>query len=147
MKLHIQALNCPDVDLFLALQKIDSSGKEVLFYHSTQQIEAPASLGWLRASHRELDPERSIPGRPYHTHARRQWLRPRDIVPVEVELWPTSTVWEKGDTLRITVKGTPFTNSENPTQGRIPSHSFGEVKVWFGGKYDSGLLVPIMSNV
>ncbi|KIX05572.1 uncharacterized protein Z518_06444 [Rhinocladiella mackenziei CBS 650.93] len=145
-KLHIQVLNCPDVDLFLALQKINAKGEEVKFYHSTEKIEASATFGWFRASHRELDPERSIPGRPYHSHARRQWLRPCDIYPVEVELWPTSTVWEDGEIMRLVVKGTPFTDSENLTQARIPSHSFGQVKLWFGGEYDSGLSVPIVHD-
>src|SRR2546429_9754682 len=28
--------------------------------------------GWLRVSHRALDPERSRPGRPWHTHRQRR---------------------------------------------------------------------------
>ena len=59
IKLFIQALRYPDVDLFVALQKIDRDGKEVRFYYLTQQIEALASFGWLRVSHRELDATRS----------------------------------------------------------------------------------------
>jgi predicted acyl esterase len=144
VKLWIQAMSYPDADLYLALQKLDTSGKEVKFYHSTQQIEAPATLGWLRVSHRELDPERSIPGRPYHKHAKRQWLRPRDIVPVDVELWPQSTIWEKGETMRLSIQGRSFTDPENPTQAKSPVHGFGEIKVWYGGEYDSALLVPIV---
>lgn len=66
VELYIQAINYPDADLFLALQKIGTDGKEVKFFHSTQQIEASASFGWLRASHRELDTNKSIPERPVH---------------------------------------------------------------------------------
>ncbi len=65
-ELYIQAINYPDADLFLALQKIDADGEEVKFFHSTQQIEASASFGWLRASHRELDTTKSVPERPVH---------------------------------------------------------------------------------
>ncbi|KAM5361897.1 hypothetical protein ACJZ2D_012842 [Fusarium nematophilum] len=142
VKLFVQALSFPDVDLFVALQKIDKHGQPVKFYNSTQQLEADASFGWLRASHRELDVAKSIAERPVHLHQRRLWLRPQDIVEVNIELWPSSTVWEAGDTLRLAIQGTSFTDQENMTQFKGPSHSFGEVRVWMGGNYDSELLVP-----
>ena len=43
----------------------------------------PVAKGWLRASHRELDPDLSLPHRPYHRHTRRQFLKPGEIVKVE----------------------------------------------------------------
>ncbi|CAH0033225.1 unnamed protein product [Clonostachys rhizophaga] len=142
VKLFIQALSFPDVDLFVALQQIDKDGQTVKFFHSTQKLEADASFGWLRASQRELDTAKSIPERPVHLHQRRLWLRPQDIVEVNVELWPSSTIWEAGDTLRLAVKGTTFTDPEHMTQFKGPSHSFGEVRIWMGGEYKSELLVP-----
>ncbi|CAK7214045.1 hypothetical protein SEUCBS140593_002046 [Sporothrix eucalyptigena] len=145
VKLFVQALAFPDVDLYVALQRIDKHGKVVKFYHSTQQLEADATFGWLRASHRELDPAKSTPERPVHLHQRRLWLRPADIVEVNVELWPSSTIWEEGDSLRLAVQGTTFTNAENVTQFKGPSHSFGEVRIWIGGDYTSELLVPVLS--
>ncbi|KAK7699395.1 hypothetical protein SLS64_011691 [Diaporthe eres] len=146
VKLFVQALDFPDVDLFVALQKLDKYMNEVRFYHSTQQIEAAASFGWLRASHRELDVARSTPERPVHLHRRRLWLQPALVAEVDIELWPSSTVWEAGETLRLAVKGTTFTDPENLTQFKGPSHSFGEVRIWFGGDYDSGLLVPVIGG-
>ena len=142
VKLFVQALQFPDVDLFVAIQKLDKDGQEVKFYHSTQQLEASASFGWLRVSHRELDVSQSTPERPVHSHQRRQWLRPGDVNEVEIELWPSSTLWEAGETLRLAIKGTTFTNPENLTQFKGPSHSFGEVRIWYGGDYDSRILVP-----
>ncbi|KAI1629101.1 Alpha/Beta hydrolase protein [Exophiala viscosa] len=144
VRLYIQALNYPDVDLYVALQKLDKDGNEVKFYHSTQQIEASASFGWLRVSHRELDTSKSRPERPYHTHQKRQWLTPGDIVGVSVEIWPSSTTWETGETLRLVVKGSPFTNQQNRTQVKGPNHGWGDVKIWTGGEYESSLLVPMV---
>lgn len=103
VKLYIQCINYPDVDLFVPLQKINLDGKEVKFFNSTQQIEASASFGWLRASNREIYVSASIPERPVHTHQNRQWLRPCDIVEVQIELWPSSAIWEAGTTLRLAV--------------------------------------------
>lgn len=145
LKLFVQTLQLPDTDLHVAIQKIGTDGKEYKFFHQTQKPEASAGHGWLRASHREKHPEKSRPGRPYHIHQRRQWLRQIDIEEVEVEIWPSSTVWEKGDTLRIVVQGQPFFDQESPVASKIAnSHSFGEVRVWFGGKYDSQLYLPVV---
>ncbi|KPM41469.1 hypothetical protein AK830_g5099 [Neonectria ditissima] len=147
VKLFIQALQFPDVDLFVALQKLDKDGREVKFYHSTQQLEAAASFGWLRASHRELDLAASTPERPVHLHRRRLWLQTQEIAEVDIELWPSSTVWQAGESIRLVIKGTTFTNSDNITQFKGPSHSFGEVRVWSGGSYNSGLTLPVVSLV
>ena len=40
----------------------------------------PVAKGWLRVSHRELDPDLSLPYRPYHKHTRRLYLEPGEIV-------------------------------------------------------------------
>lgn len=45
VKLFVQALQHPHVDLFVAMQKLDNDGQEVKFYHLTQQLEASASFG------------------------------------------------------------------------------------------------------
>lgn len=147
VKLFVQAMQFPDVDLFVAVQKLDNQGREVRFYHSTQQLEASATFGWIRASHRELDEAKSTPERPVHFHRKRLWLQPRDVVEVDIELWPSSTIWNSGERLRLAIKGTTFTNPNNFTQFKGPSHSFGEVRVWYGGQYDSSLLVPAISRV
>ncbi len=47
-----------DADLFLALRVFDPAGKEVTFIGSNDP-RVPVGLGWLRASHRKLDPKLS----------------------------------------------------------------------------------------
>ena len=54
-----------DMDLFLTLRNIDADGKDVL-ETGQQGTPVPVAKGWLRVSHRELDPELSLPYRPYH---------------------------------------------------------------------------------
>jgi hypothetical protein len=101
----------------------------------------------LRLSHREKDEEASVAGRPVHTHKRRLWVGPSEINEVEVEIWPTSTIWEKGETLRLVVKGSSFFDDGSfATTKNFGRHSFGEVKIWFGGRYDSNLLLPILRD-
>ena len=52
-----------DADLFLVLRVFDPQGKEVVFVGSNDP-RVPVGLGWLRASHRKLDPNETLPYRP-----------------------------------------------------------------------------------
>ena len=58
-----------DADLFLVLRLFDPAGKEVTFIGSNDP-RMPVGLGWLRASHRKLDPEK-VAAVPALAHARR----------------------------------------------------------------------------
>ncbi|UPK92613.1 hypothetical protein LCI18_003548 [Fusarium solani-melongenae] len=139
LKLYVQAMHSPDAHLCVAVQKITRDGKEAKWYIHSQTTEASAMHGWLRVSHGEKD-EKAI-----HSHQKRLWLQPHVVYEVEIELWPTSTIWEEGETLRLVVKGTSFFDDEQQTiTKKFGSHSFGEVRVWFGGEYDSDLLLPVM---
>lgn len=59
--------------------------------------------GWLRASHRALDPARSTPYRPYHSHTQRQPLVPGNVYALEIEVWPTSWRFKQGHRLRLEI--------------------------------------------
>jgi uncharacterized protein len=66
--------------------------------------QVPVAKGWLRAAHRKLDPEKSLPYRPYHTHDERQWLKPGEIVQCHVEIWPSCMVFKRGHRIRLDVQ-------------------------------------------
>ncbi len=96
-----------DADLFLVLRVFDPAGKEVVFVGSNDP-RTPVGLGWLRASHRKLDPALSLPYRPYHTHDEKQPLTPGVPVELDVEIWPTSIVVPPGYRLALTVRGKDY---------------------------------------
>ena len=77
------------------------------------------------ASHRALDPERSLPYRPYHPHESEQPLTPGEIVSLDVEIWPTSVVVPAGYRLALTVQGRDF---EFPGEGPWPATYGVEIK-------------------
>ena len=70
----------------------------------------PVGLGWLRASHRKLDPARTLPYRPYHTHDEEQKLTPGIPVGVDVEIWPTCIVVPPGYRVGLTIRGKDYEN-------------------------------------
>jgi predicted acyl esterase len=107
----------------------------------------PVALGWLRASHRDLDPALSKPEQPFHTHTRELLLQPGERVPVEIEIWPSSTLFRAGERLRLIVQGqdimreglpnAPFARHESTrNQGTHVIHT--------GDSCDSYLLVPVI---
>jgi predicted acyl esterase len=149
LKLWVEAEGGDDMDLFVALQKLDANGQPVGFHFYAFYDNGPVALGWLRASHRELDEARSTPWQPVHSHLREQLLRPGEVVPLEIELWPSSTLFRAGECLRVVVKGMdiyrdalpnlPFARHEElRNRGRHVIHT--------GDRYDSHLLVPVIQE-
>jgi hypothetical protein len=96
-----------DADLILALRLFDPAGKEVTFIGANDP-RVPVGLGWLRASHRKLDPARSKPYRPWHTHDEEQPLKPGEPVELDIEIWPTSIVVLPGYQLVLNVRGKDY---------------------------------------
>jgi uncharacterized protein len=96
-----------DADLFLVLRVFDPAGKEVVFIGSNDP-RVPVGLGWLRASHRKLDPQRTRPDRPWHTHDEEWPLTPGEPVELDIEIWPTSIVVPTGYRIALTVRGKDY---------------------------------------
>ncbi|MBX6426331.1 MAG: CocE/NonD family hydrolase [Variibacter sp.] len=152
-----------DADVFLALRVFDPAGKEVVFIGSNDP-RTPVGLGWLRASHRKLDPARSLPYRPWHTHDEKQPLTPGVPVELDIEIWPTCIVVPPGYRVGLTVRGKdyeydgtdagipnapypmkgvgPFTHT-NP-QDRPPDIFGGKNTLHFGPDKMPYLLLPII---
>jgi predicted acyl esterase len=96
-----------DADIFLVLRLFDPAGKEVTFIGSNDP-RTPIGIGWLRASHRKLDPQRTLPYRPWHSHDEEQPLTPGKPVELDIEIWPTCIVIPPGYQLALTVRGKDY---------------------------------------
>lgn len=102
-----------DADIFVILRVFDPSNKEVLF-EGAMDPKAPISQGWLRASHRRQDPDKSLPYRPFHSHDKKEPLVPGQVVDLDIEIWPTCIVIPAGYRLAIQIKGTDFDHGQTP---------------------------------
>ena len=96
-----------DADLFLVLRVFEPDGEEVVFQGAIDP-HTPVAQGWLRASHRKLDPSLSQPYRPYHAHDERQPLEPGEVYELDVEIWPTSLVVPAGYRIALSVRGRDY---------------------------------------
>jgi predicted acyl esterase len=146
LKLWVQADGSDDVDLFVAIEKIDRTGDIVPFQFFGNHEDGPVALGWLRVSHRELDEEKSTPYQPVYKHQREIKLKAGEIAPVEIEILPSGTLFERGEKLRVLVQGSDIYNypEEMHTNGHTATVNKGEHVIYTGGKYDSHLLVPVI---
>ncbi len=96
-----------DADIFLALRLFDHDGKEITFIGSNDP-RVPVGLGWLRASQRKLDGQKSLPYRPWHSHDEEWPLTPGEPVELDIEIWPTSIVVPPGYRLALTMRGRDY---------------------------------------
>lgn len=131
-----------DLDVFATLRNMDPDGQDV-WEIGQQQQPVPVAKGWLRASHRKLDPRLSLPYRPYHSHDERQWLKRGEIVRLDIEIWPTCMVFRKGHRIRLDIQprdgvgSAPYTHySADYNTGRNTIHT--------GGNTASHLLLPVI---
>lgn len=153
-----------DADLFLVVRVFDPDDNEVVFMGALDPC-TPVAQGWLRASHRELDPERSRPYQPYHPHRKADPLVPGEIYELDVEILPTSIVVPAGYRVALTVRGKdyeyegplpafahefyyasrgvgPFTHTS--VDDRPPALFDGTVTIHAGARYDSHVLLPVV---
>ena len=96
-----------DADLFVVLRVFRPDGSEVVFKGAVDP-HTPVGHGWLRASHRKLDPALSTAWRPYHTHDEMQPLTPGAVYELDIEIWPTSVIVPAGHRIALTVRGKDY---------------------------------------
>jgi putative CocE/NonD family hydrolase len=131
-----------DMDVFATLRNIAPDGKDV-FELGQQSQPVPVAKGWLRASHRETDPEHDLPYRPYHSHLQRAPLKPGEIVRLEVEIWPTCMVFKKGHRIRLDIQPRDGVGSF-PYPHYSADYNTGENVIHSGGNRASYLLLPFV---
>jgi predicted acyl esterase len=105
-----------DADLFLILRAFSPNMTEVTFQGALDP-HTPIAQGWLRASHRKLDPTLTTAWRPYHTHDEIQPLTPGRVYELDVEIWPTCVVVPAGHRIGLTVRGRDYEFPGGPSVG------------------------------
>ena len=133
-----------DADLFATIRNIGPDGKDIWEAGQQGWDEVPVAKGWLRASHRKLDPERSLTYRPYHAHDERRWLEPDEVVECHLEIWPSCMVFRKGHRIQLDIQPRDGVGS-SVYRHYPPDYNIGAKNtIHAGGKYESYLLLPVI---
>lgn len=101
MKLHlwVSAPDHDDMDLAVRVEKLSRDGQPL----PDRTGNLIAATGLMRVSMRQLDETRSTEAEPYYTFTTEQKLKPGEIVPVEIEIWPMGLYFDEGEILQLTV--------------------------------------------
>ena len=162
-RLWVEADGHDDMDLFVFVQKVGRDGEQ-LFHHTVHSDEQPwkdlfesgqvpsilyaGPNGRLRVSLRHVDEEASTEYEPKLTFDRIEKLQPGQIVPIDIPLWPTAMAFRAGEKLRFVVSaediyGVPLSQMSDMDEAR--SSNRGKHVFHAGGRYDSHLLIPLVT--
>src|ERR1700690_3306433 len=155
-----------DADIFVVLRVFSPDFQEVVFQGAIDP-HTPVGQGWMRASHRQLDKKLSKPYRPYHTHTKKQPLKPGEVVALDIEIWPTSIVVPAGHRIPLTIReknyvypgpsGGRMSNFKNELTGcgpflhddardRPPAVFHNQVKLHCGPQRAAYVLLPVIPS-
>ncbi|MDE6284940.1 MAG: CocE/NonD family hydrolase [Bacilli bacterium] len=140
LRIWVEAKNHNEMDLFVTIKKLSAKG-EVLPITILGNKKHPGAWGKLRVSQRHLDEKQSSEHQPIYTFDQSQKLIPGEIVPVDIEIWPSSRVWHKGQKLQIEIAGR-YTREDwfEPLEWFTDNN--GEHIIHTGGQYESYLVIP-----
>ena len=142
-----------DMDLFLTIRHLDSEGHEI-FYTGTVGDPVPVTKGWLRVSLRKTNDSHTR-HKPWHPH--RDYhstdvlpVKPGQIYPVDVEIWPTNVVVSPGHRLVFEISSGDTQGAglfEHTSEVDRPKNVFqGHNHIHFGPDYANWVLMPLIPS-
>lgn len=164
VKLWVAAKSADDMDLFVTVRKFAgpydprseigktleavlgkgaiARGNEIYFRGMNGHSYDMAARGQMRVSQRELDEKLSTPYQPVQKFHGEKKLKPGEIVPVQIALLPSSTLFRKGESMSLTIQG--YCPVQNPLVWYDWLINKGDHIIYTGGKYDSYLQIPVI---
>ncbi|ORY71827.1 X-Pro dipeptidyl-peptidase C-terminal non-catalytic domain-containing protein [Pseudomassariella vexata] len=140
-----------DIDLFVTLRHYDATGKEI-YYTGTAGDPVPLCKGWLRVSMRKTHDEnpKNRSYLPYREYFSTDVLsvKANEVYGVDVEVWPTNVVVEKGNRLVFEV-GSGDTQGSGIFQhcdegDRSTARFAGQNHIHFGGRLENYVTLPVI---
>jgi len=116
--------------------------------------ERELTRGWLKASHRALDPARSKPWRPWHplTRQAQRKVTPGEITEYAIEILATANLFRRGHRICVELASADMpTGVAGATNAEyVPNHIVSSRttlhKIYHDAKRPSHLLLPIISQ-
>jgi predicted acyl esterase len=147
------AIKPNDMDFFITLRHLRDDGQEVL-YTGTVGDPVPITKGWLRVSLRNTD-ETSARNTMWYPH--RQYLssdesllEPEKVYPVDVEVWPTNVVIDKGGRLVLEISSGDTQGAglfeHNSLEDRPKEKFEGMNHIHFGPDLGNWVLMPLIPH-
>jgi uncharacterized protein len=133
------AIATDDADFIVKVKDVSPDGSEFVL-----------SRGWLKASHRVLDSEKSKPWQPYHPHRRPTPVVPGEINEYAIEIRPIANLFKKGHRIKIEVWSCDYPLEHFdltllwPNWSHLSYEKETSYKIYHSAKYPSRITVPII---
>jgi uncharacterized protein len=116
--------------------------------------EREVTRGWLKASHRALDPQRSKPGRPWHplTRAAQKPVVPGEVTEYAIEIMATANLFRRGHRICLEIMSLDLpTGVAGATNAEyVPYHICSAKtvlhKIYHDANRPSHLLLPVIAD-
>jgi putative CocE/NonD family hydrolase len=135
--------------LYASIDQEDTNWTVVLrdVYPNGSTVEL--TRGWLRASHRALDPDKSTSWTPYHTHVNPEPVKPGEIYEYAIEVRPTSNIFKAGHCIQVEIcnlefPAPPVTPKRAEHNIHLPYGKTVAHKIYCNKEYQSHLLLPVI---
>jgi len=137
------SISTDDADWIVKVKDVRPDGSEFVL-----------SRGWLKASHRELDKEKSKPWQPYHPHTRSLPVVPGEINEYAIDIRPIAYLFKTGHKIKLEVWGCDYPMQKDgmdmtlawPVWSHLPSPKETLHTVYHTPKHPSYILLPFSSK-
>ena len=102
--------------------------------------------GWLRASHRALDPKRSTAMEPYHTHTSPEPIEPGKVYRFDISLEPMAHRFKQGNRIRLEIVNGDSTVTDVLWTHYYAPDKIGADTIHHSAQYPSALTLPMMEG-
>jgi predicted acyl esterase len=136
--------------LFASLDTSDTNWIVELIDLNAKGEANRVSVGWLKASHREIDEARSKPYQPVHPHARAIPVEPGRVISYAIEMRETSYVFNPGHRIQLLVKAQDASWEGSSYIYRISQHLSSSTQtlhtIYHTREHPSHVLLPVIPN-
>lgn len=150
----LEVIGNPRLELYASSDQLDTDFIVRISDVAARPTDLPDELatphvtvtkGWLRASHRALDPQLSTAVRPYHSHSQPQPLEPGQVYLFAIELMPMAHVFKAGHRIRLEIA-----NGDSAVTEGVFAHHYtprqGTDTIHHGSRTASRVVLPVLTR-
>jgi putative CocE/NonD family hydrolase len=138
------ASSAPDTDFIVKMSE-QFAQTDAARAQGIQPRSRVVTKGWLRASHRDIDPDRSRENAPWYRHTNPQPLEPGQVYMFEIAVMPTAYLFRKGNRIRL-----ELANGDSQFTEFVFHHDYAPTKVgrdtiFHDAARPSHIVLPVLS--